>query len=202
MKRIVLLFLALCLLIPGLAGAEAPDHEHAWGEWTHNNEGGTHTAECAVCGESRTVKCYNTTVTINENRINVCLFCGYAPFGMLSVIPEAKATPVENDSKAQHGVFVARGIEKPFGEKEPDILYAFTIAYCLDGGLATFKNKSVVSLPLKLDLPEGFKLEKVSVSSGDDSTQRKEEWIDTDYTYEDGVLSFISKSSTLYLIIH
>lgn len=197
-KKLCGLLAALLLLtVPFAASAE--EHVHRWGAWTKVENASEHTATCADCGETKTVKCTGNTVTLDGDKQSVCPFCGANAYGAFTLIEGATATPTVEKPKTQRGEFVAFGKAMPFEAVDPSVLYAFTIGYTLDGGVATFKNKSTVSLPIA-DLPENFQLIRISTSSGDDSTSAKEEWIDIEYTYENGILSFETKNPALHII--
>ncbi|MDO5378566.1 MAG: hypothetical protein Q4G52_09555 [Clostridia bacterium] len=197
-KKLCGLLTAL-LVCANIFAASAEEHAHSWGAWTKVDGASQHTAACTDCGETKTVRCTSNTVTLGGDKQSVCAYCGANEYGAFERIEGAAATPLAENPSSQRGEFVAFGKAMPFEEADSSVLYAFTIGYELDGGVATFKNKSTVSLPIA-DLPEGFQLIRISTSSGDDSTSPKEEWVDIEYAYENGVLSFDTKNPALYIV--
>ena len=200
-KKILSLILAGGLLLSGTALAEEA-HEHVWGEWTEAETGG-HIAYCvAEDGASKTASHYTASVNISGKTYRVCLMCGDYGEEALDLIEDATATPTNANPGTQRGSLVVRGKAHPF-ENDPTVLYAFTVCYQRDGGLATFKNQSLVSFSLKdLELPAGFKLIRVQSSAGDDSVQNPEKWIEMSYELtEDGLFSFHTKTPTVYLLV-
>lgn len=197
-KKLCSLLAAVALLAVAFTAA-AEEHAHSWSAWVKVENASSHTATCADCGETKTVKCTGNTVTLGGNKQSVCAYCGANAFGAFERIEGATATPLAEKPGKQRGEFVAFGKAMPFESVDASVLYAFTIGYGLDGGVATFKNKSTVCLPIA-DLPDGFHLIRITTSSGDDSTSPKEEWVNIQYTYEDGILSFDTKNPALHIV--
>ena len=202
-KKLLCLLLAVCVTLCATAALAQSAHEHVWGEWADSGDGATHTASCtAGDGATESAAHYNFTGTIAGTSVRVCGMCGAcstsaAPFALIA---GATATPVGENPANQRGSLVVRGLESPFAE-DASVLYAFTMAYEWNGGLATFKNRCELNVPLPEELPEGWKLIRISVASGDDSTQRSESWIDIEAAWENGVLTFESKTPSLFLIL-
>lgn len=198
MKKFWAMVVLYCVLLP-LFAASAKGTDTHWNDWTPVEDGKTHISTFEETGETRSAACHNTTIDFGTIRKSICLYCGRCPSGTFQLIEGATAEPVDMPAKPQNGTLIARGLARPFAE-DVGILYAFTIAYEENGGIASFKNKSTVRIPLPKDLPEGVILQRVNVISGDDSTSPTEKRIDTNYTIEGGMLTFISKSSTLYIL--
>lgn len=201
-KRIAWATALLGLMLSVAAGAAAQDHAHAYGRWTPAEDGSGHTAVCETCGEQAEASCANYTMRVgSESRLGICAICGACKLGAFEALEGAEATPTDEEPKAQKGRFVACGKALPFAGEDERILYAFTIGYEQDGKAVTFKNRSVIRIPIQAELPEGFRLVRIKAASGDDSTQTAEEWIDVDYTFEDGVLRFESKNPALHIVV-
>ena len=196
MKRIFALLLFLALLAAG-AGLAEEAHEHTWGEWTPA-EGG-HTAVCASCGEALTAKHYTFATRLGSFSDSVCGMCGQYSGGVFPLIEGASIASTKEKPSKQRGEFIARGMEKPFSDE--NVLFAFTVAYANNGGLATWKDMSVITLPLPLTLPDTYRLIRVQPSAGDDSVQNPEKWIDLQSTWENGALTFTAKTPALYLLV-
>lgn len=198
MLRKVAAILITGMLVVSSAALAGTEHEHTFDAWTYNGDG-THTAACSVCGESVTAKCTSFSYPSAPSRTGVCGFCGNYAEGTFEPIVGAEAVPLSENPASQRGVFVAVGKDSPFSS-DVSVLYAFVIGYCNDGNTTAFKNKSVVTLPIHQGFPEGFKVTRISVSSGDDSTVGKTETYDIDYEYKDGILIFESKSNSIFAI--
>ncbi len=192
MKKLMA-WLAVCVLLtaPALAEGEAA-------EWFAEASGG-HSAVLEG-GETVTAKHYTYSATIDGVSVRVCAICGQYDDGVLPVIPDAAAVSQKPKPSAQRGSFLVRGCANPF-PAHPSVLFALTAVYEKDGGLATWKDVSTVSVPLKSVLPEGARLVRVSPASGDDSIQNPETWVDMEYSLEDGALTISTKTPALYLIL-
>lgn len=195
--------MSLCLTIfIGGGVAAAQEHAHTWNAWTATENGSQHMAACLECGEIQEKKCLNYTATLDgSKKVSVCANCGTCKYGAFERNEGATATPVAEKPLEQRGSFVVYGKALPFKELDADVLYAFTIGYELDGAAVTFKNKSTVQMKIDAELPEGFRLIRITPASGDDSTQTDEKWVDVEYTFEDGVLSFESKNPALHVVM-
>ena len=187
-----------CVLL-ATASLFAAEHTHQWGQWVHDDGEKTHSSQCLVCGERKTVACYTVSATVGGVKKNVCLFCGDSADGTFPAV-EATAKPVVSNAKVQRGDLAVRGLKNPFPE-DKSIRYAFTVGYCNEGALASFKNRSAVTFQLPAEIPDSFELVRVSTSSGDDSTSASERWNVLDHTCKDGMLSFETKFSALYCVI-
>lgn len=188
------------MLAMAVGAAAAEEHVHTWSAWKAAESGSQHTAVCTECGEEKTTKCTTYSVTLDNQKLSVCTYCGANKYGEFEKVEEATATPIAENPAAQKGEFVVMGKAEPFTELDDSVLYAFTIGYNRDGEAATFKNKSTVQIPVGEGL-EAFKLIRVTPSSGDDSTQTAEKWTDIEYTYENGVLSFETKNPALHMLM-
>lgn len=178
-----------------------PALSHQWGEWSPETGSSRHTAQCIYgCGNEKTANCSNFSITVNRTSANVCAVCGKYQSGRFETLPGAGAVPLTDAPLAQRGSLVIRGKALPFEEMDPAVLYSFTLAYEWNGGLATFKNRSSVTIPLGVELPSVFHVYRISVSPGDDSNQRKEEWILTAHDVTDNTLVFSAASPALYII--
>lgn len=197
LRKVVAILITGMLVVSSVALAET-EHEHTFDAWTYNGDS-THTAVCSVCGESVTAKCTTFSYPGAPSRAGVCGFCGNYAEGTFEPIEGAEAVTLSENPASQRGVFVAVGKASPFSA-DPAVLYAFVIGYCNAGNTTAFKNKSVVTLPIHQKFPEGFKVTRISVSSGDDSTVGKTETYDIDYEYKDGTLIFESKSNSIFVI--
>lgn len=188
------------MLAMAVGTAAAEEHIHTWSAWKATESGSQHTATCTECGEEKTAKCTTYTATLDQEKISVCAYCGANKYGEFERIEEATATPIADNPSAQKGEFIVMGKAEPFAEADDSVIYAFTIGYARDGEAATFKNKSVVRLPIGEEIG-AFKLIRVTPSSGDDSTQTAEKWTEIEYTYENGVLSFETKNPALHMLV-
>lgn len=194
--------LALCLVLASGAGAApAQAQEHHWGEWVKAEGSAGHTAACVDCGVERTASCANFSVKPGSATLNVCANCGACGGDFFELISDASAVPVEGEAENQRGRLVVRGKEKPFPGHNDGIRYAFTLSYDWNGGLATFKNRVTATVPVRAELSDGFRVYRVSVVPGDDFNIRREEWIEIEYAFSDGILTFETKTPALYLII-
>lgn len=199
MKKIVAMLAVLCILLTLCAAAMADEHVHTWGPWTKVEGTNTHSAVCTECGESMTAKCYSATVTFENHRVGVCSYCGAYSEGAFEPI-EGTAKALNGKDSSQRGVFLAVGKAQPFAS-QPEVLYAFIPGFTKDGSMATFKNKCSISVKIDVELPEGFHLVRVTPQAGDDSNQTPETWTECEYTWEDGVLTFETKSPYLHMIV-
>ncbi len=178
-----------------------PSLDHLWGERTLTENSSQHAAACVRgCGAAKTVKCTNVGITLGRSSMNICAICGTYKYGTFELIPQASALPVSDTPADQRGTLVVRGKTLPFEDTDPSVLYAFTLTYEWNGGMATFKNQSTISIPIDAELPEEFQLIRVSVSPGDDSVQRKEVWVGIEHDFTDGILTFAAKNPSLYII--
>ncbi|MBQ9299404.1 MAG: hypothetical protein IJ214_02720 [Clostridia bacterium] len=197
MKKLLGILLALCLLGTLAFAAAEGAHEHVWGEWLPSDGG--HTAECAEDGDTLTVR-HHTFSTGTISGSAVCAMCGQYRDGVFPLIEGAEAVSQKAEPSTQRGIFVARGMETPYADAE-NVVYAFTVAYVHNGALATWKDVSTVSLPLDVELPENYQLIRITPAAGDDSVQNPERQIEMESAWEDGVLSFTTKTPALYLIV-
>jgi hypothetical protein len=197
MKKIIALALALALLTACFPGLGETAHEHTWGEWIPA-EGG-HTAVCTEDGEALTVKHYTFSTTMGGKSVSVCAMCGQYREGIFPLIEGAQAVSQKAKPSNQRGSLIARGLEKPFSDDET-VVYAFTVAYVQNGALATWKDVSTVSLPIA-GLPGNARLIRISPAAGDDSVQNPEQRIEMESVYQDGVLTFTTKTPALYLLV-
>lgn len=198
MRMMGKLAMTACVLLAA-ASLFAAGHTHQWGPWVHDDGEKTHSSQCLVCGERKTVGCYTVSATVGGVKKNVCLFCGDSADGTFPAV-EATAKPVVSNAKVQRGELAVRGLENPFPE-DKSIRYAFTVGYCNEGALASFKNRSAVTFRLPAGIPDSFELVRVSTSSGDDSTSPSERWNVMEHVVDGGELSFETKFSALYLLI-
>jgi len=198
MKKLIAMLSVFCLLSAGCA-VMAEEHVHTWGTWAHVDGTSTHTAACVECGEEKTVKCYSTTATIADKRASICCYCGNYSEGTFTPV-EGTAVALNGKDSAQRGTFLVLGKENPFAA-DPTVVYAFIPGFTKDGGMATFKNKCTVTVKIDAELPENFRLVRVTPQAGDDSNQTPETWTDCEYTWENGVLTFETKSPNMHLII-
>lgn len=199
MNKLISMVLLIHLLLASSALAESA-HTHTWSEWLKEESGSNHTAVCETCGESSSVKHYTSSVNIGGSSRSICLICGNSAVGTFAAVEGATAVPVSETPKTQRGDFLVREMASPWAE-DPSVLYAFTLLYAYNGGLATFKNQVTVSLPISVALPESVQLLRVRSSSGDDSVQNPETWIDMESTWENGVLTFQTQVPGLYLVV-
>ena len=52
-----------------------------------------------------------------------------------------------------------------------------------------------------MELPENYQLIRITPAAGDDSVQNPEQQIEMESQWEEGVLSFTTKTPALYLIV-
>ncbi len=193
-------FVAVLLLTTVCAFAE--DHVHVWGEWLPTQDNTQHSAVCVECGETLTTAHYNYSGSVSGGSIRVCGICGYADNtnGNFTMISDVTATPIRENPSSQRGELIVRGLANPTALDE-SIVYAFTINYANNGGLATFKNESEISISLDIDFPENWKLIRIRPSAGDDSVQNPEQKVDMEATFVDHVLTFTTRTPALYMIV-
>ena len=201
MKKACMLILTALLLLGTWTMALA-EHEHLWTDWQDMQDGASHAATCPEDGVMQRTRHNSYSATINGASMRVCSICGTgsrltAPFALLE---GATAVPTAAEPLEQMGHLIVRGLASPT-ELDEKIVYAFTITYELRGGMATFRNTSDITIPLGIELPEGWKLVRVSPASGDDSVYSPEAWIDTAATYEEQILSLTTRTPGLYLIL-
>lgn len=200
MKKLTLL-LAVALLLSALTTVCA-EHVHLWTDWKDMNDGASHAATCPEDGVTQRTRHNTYAVTLNEASMRVCSICGAgsgmrAPFAL---IEGAEAVPTAAEPLEQMGSLIVRGLAHPT-ELDARVVYAFTITYEYRGGMATFRNTSDVTIPLGVELPEGWRLIRVNPATGDDSTYSPEAWIDTQATFETQTLSLTTRTPGLYLIL-
>lgn len=189
---------ALCLALCLPCAVFGEEHEHVFAQWVPAESG--HEATCEECGETLTAKHYSFSSSIGGSSVGVCAMCGQCKDTVFGLIDGVEVVSQKPTPSKQRGAVVARGMEAPF-EDEPEILYAFTLAYVQNGELATWKDVSDVKLPVDAELPESYQLVRVSPAAGDDSVQNPEERVEMESSYEDGVLCFVTKTPALYLVV-
>lgn len=196
MKKRLAFFLAIVLLWAAASSLAESQHGHIWGEWLPA-EGG-HAATCAEDGETLVARHYSfSTGTVSESA--VCAICGQYKNGVFPLIEGAQALSQKAKPSSQRGSFMARGMKAPY-ENAPNVVYAFTVAYVQNGALATWKDVSTVTLPLDVQLPADYQLIRITPASGDDSVQNPERQIEMESVWEEGCLTFVTKTPALYLI--
>lgn len=201
MKKNMLLMLAALMLLSMLTMASA-EHVHVWNNWQDMNDGASHAATCPEDGVTQRTRHNTYSATVNGASLRVCSICGTgsnltAPFAL---IEGATAVPTAENPLEQMGNLIVRGLANPTA-LDAKIVYAFTLTYEYRGGMATFRNTADVTIPLGVELPEGWKLVQVNPATGDDSTYSPETWIDTVAAYADQVLSLTTRTPGLYLIL-
>lgn len=200
MKQFITVLSFVGILIVATSGFSKNECTHTWSEWIREEDSPYHSAVCIECGEKKAVRHSTASVTVSGQPRSVCLVCGDSATGILTLVKGVIAQPVSVESKIQRGDFVVRQMVAPWPEK-PSILYVFTLLYAYNGGMATFKNQVRVSLPISDELPEKMELIRVQSSAGDDSVQNPEVWIDIDFLFEKGVLTFNTQTPGIYLLI-
>ncbi len=200
MWRMWLTGLLILLLFASTASAQS-EHTHTWGEWVPLGDG-RHMAQCTAGDDATsTQRHYNMTVTAGGATVRVCAICG-AGQGIMQpfpVISQAQAIPRSVSPAAQRGMFLVRGMKNPFSADQR-ILFAFSLTYEHDGGIATFKNLSDIHVPLPIALPKGWKLFRIASAAGDDSVQNPETWVELEAAHDDDILTFVTKTPALYVI--
>ena len=189
------------MLLSGAALAETA-HEHLWTDWAPA-QGGSHTGVCAEDGDALTAKCYTYSAALENGSISACGICGVNSTMSESIMPLLEgvtATPTNPNPGKQRGTLIVRGLANP-SAANPEVLYAFTLNYEWKGGLATFKNPCDISIPLNLELPESWRLVRITPRAGDDSVQNPEKRVDMECTYVDGVLTFNTRTPAMYMIL-
>ena len=109
------------------------------------------------------------------------------------------ATVEEIDTGAMPaGELIVRALEFPFGT-QLDVLKAFTVAVELDGVVQPLLGRISVAITIECD--QGFRLFRVDVTEDEQTGERIEEWVELEYTYEEGVLTFETDRDGLFLLV-
>ena len=167
---------------------------HIYGAWT-SNMNDTHSATCQRgCKHVRTTNCEYAEVTVNAQRMNVCVVCGAIEDIVTEeseraavafpLIPGATAEPVGNNPLPL-GQLIVHGQEAPFD----GVLYALTISYEDAGQSVAFPGPVRVNVPLENAM--AFKLYNLDV----------EVMTELPFTCENGVLSFEADQAGLFVLI-
>ena len=168
---------------------------HLYDAWTSNRDD-THSATCqrGSCKHVETAACEYAEVTVNAQRLNVCVVCG-----AIKDIVSEKGKSVGNDFSPLQGAtaeqvgdsILPRGKLVVYGQEMPfdGVLYALTISFEHAGRSMAFSGPVRVSLPLQSDV--AFKLYHMD----------GEMLTDLQFTYENGILNFEIDQAGLFLLI-
>ena len=168
---------------------------HFYGVWTSNGDD-THSASCqrGSCKHVKTTNCEYAEVTVNAQRMNVCVVCGAIKDivsekgktveGVFPPLQGATAEPV-GDNILPDGKLVVHGREMPFD----GVLYSLAISFENAGESVAFPGPVRVNVPLQNEL--AFKLYNLEADV----------MTEFPFTYENGVLSFEVDQAGLFLLI-
>ena len=177
------------------------------GRTANGNE--THSSICARCGDRRTVDCVYGNIDVAGIAVRVCGVCGdvidptggkVAAADLFTPIPDATGEEPDAGAIPEGTELIVRKFDVSFGD-EVEAIEAFTIAYETDGIVLPLEGRVRVSIPLVLDIAEPFRLVRVDVTPETETTPSSEVWVQLDYDYADGVLTFVSDRDGLFLLV-
>jgi hypothetical protein len=185
MKRCFASVLAILLLCLNFAALAEKQEEHHMGDW-HSRGDGFHSANCTICGYPMRVPCTDFAAAFGGETLSFCPVCGRNS-GENGTQVRCKVLLFDYTHSPLGDALVMQ-FEKPFGE-EANVPCAFSVIFEYAGEVSEFDG--VIGVSFKADLPSEFTLLRAD----------GEELTETEYSYEDGLLSFnVTGGHGLYLI--